>query len=77
MKNEQLKMFMVSDAVNFDDIILETIARCFNDKQRHYFSGNVFHLAITEHYTIIQNLLETKPLCVVSTQTLQSAIQNQ
>lgn len=56
-----LNMFLVSDVVNFGDIILQEIESIKNNsKKQTVFSGNIFALTITRHKSILSNLLDTQ-----------------
>lgn len=61
--NDLLTMFLVSDARNFGDIILDEInsVRC-NVKKTSEFTGNVFHLAIAQDNCILSNTLDDSML---------------
>lgn len=58
--NQLIKMFLVSDVMNFGDIILQEIENVKNNsKQQAIFSGNIFELTITRQTCVLSNLLDT------------------
>lgn len=56
-----VNMFLVSDVVNFGDIILQEMESVKNNsKKQSIFSGNVFELTITRKECVLSNMLDTQ-----------------
>lgn len=56
-----VNMFLVSDVVNFGDIILQEIESVKNSsKKQATFSGNIFELTITRRESVLSNMLDTQ-----------------
>lgn len=77
MTHPQLSMFLVSDAVNFGDIVLDLLNKAAVSTLPQHFAGNIFSLHMGQNYTLISNFLDEKSrIVVVSNTTLKEQLLN-